>query len=106
MALTVEQIEEAAKYIFDNSRLPDTERRIILRQSCKTNGTLVLDSQEIFTKFCGDPECHNCRNLVRMFKEEVLKRNLSRPWLNLDLDLKFKPANTGGFPSAVNKKPR
>jgi len=71
--ITKEHIKEAVEYVFRQRSEVKSERTFKLRQYCKTNGTLFIDTSTPFINLCGDPECTNCRNFNNMFEECVQK---------------------------------
>lgn len=69
--ITRERLEEAVNQMFKERK--SSERRFKLRQYCKTNGTLVIDSASPFVDLCNDSECENCQRFGNAFKEELKK---------------------------------
>lgn len=71
--LTLEHVEEACKYIFNNTRYVPPERIIKMSQSCKSFGTVTTDSSKLDMPYCSDKECNNCNTMWEMFRAQALK---------------------------------
>ena len=80
--ITREDIKEAVEHVFSQERNKPKERVIKFAYYCKgVNGPKWTSS--LSANLCYHPECYNCRNFEKAFKEEIEK------WKDEALDPEF-----------------
>lgn len=66
--LTIEQLEEWLDEIFEDRRIKEKEKTIIITQGCKTYGW--VERTDMNLNLCDDRECTSCSELIKILANE------------------------------------